>query len=684
MRVFVRTAEPIWAMVGKWLRDGMNVQSGEHGEKSSDLDEEFFIESSGVGIGMMSMGLLDPDFWTEGYCLRDQLVPGGVVGEDWESARQRLVPSFLDHIADPILGTGKAIGLARVLGLSQPSQGLSRWLSFADVIYSSLNSELGDGIGPQKDRLSALFSVSVDSLSRIVYDWLWPVCEATGDWVVNIIVDDCELWRHLNAIEDLFLMRKGDALSHLIDLIFLKMDSNQPWGDFHSLNKAFGDVVRSTLKVGVQEWIQVSLVRLSYRGHRDSDKQINRTLKAIEGLQIEYAVPFPLTYIFRPDVVQKYSEIFVFLLQIRRAKHVLERILVRGDRERDNRFKEELKLFYAMRSRLSWFVNTLLTFLTTYVLHIQVRAFHEELGKARSLDEIIQVHDQHVSKLQARCLLDDDLATLHRTILSILDMCLHFSSVFTAFAGSATATHDVSSLSMTLKHRSRRQKRQQRNVIGFSQPFTPSVVSSDEDSDEEDVLHEGDSGPPEPSFSMDDSILEAGADFFGTLEQMSKELDGLAMSEGLKRAREPYRIKNALVGLGLGAFAVGVWAYSISAVKQDEFDDVDEEAKALGAGAANASGKQGEKVPVAPALPVPNPSAAAAVAEATANIVLPGTLPLPSVTTPPPPTSPSPAPRGILQLLDKRWPRVLDPESKTVVSGAPSVDNVGRMGGSRS
>jgi cytochrome c oxidase assembly factor 3 len=53
------------------------------------------------------------------------------------------------------------------------------------------------------------------------------------------------------------------------------------------------------------------------------------------------------------------------------------------------------------------------------------------------------------------------------------------------------------------------------------------------------------------------------------------------MSPGLKRAREPYRLRNAITGLALGAFAVGIWAYSISAVKQDVFDDVDEEARAL-------------------------------------------------------------------------------------------------------
>ena len=55
------------------------------------------------------------------------------------------------------------------------------------------------------------------------------------------------------------------------------------------------------------------------------------------------------------------------------------------------------------------------------------------------------------------------------------------------------------------------------------------------------------------------------------------------MSPGLHRAREPYRVKNAIMGLTLGAFAVAIWAYSINAVKQDVFDDIDEEARAMSA-----------------------------------------------------------------------------------------------------
>ena len=153
------------------------------------------------------------------------------------------------------------------------------------------------------------------------------------------------------------------------------------------------------------------------------------------------------------------------------------------------------------------------------------------------------------------------------------------------------------------------------------------------------------------------------------------------MSPGLKRAREPYRVKNAIVGLGLGAFAVGVWAYSISAVKQDVFDDVDEEAKALasvsstpsptsptGATSTMSASRAALTTTIAP------PPGAAVVATSpgtlgTTNIII--SEPLPPASTPS-----TIQPRGI---LGKYFPRLLDPQTKTWVSGAPPVDNIGKV-----
>lgn len=46
------------------------------------------------------------------------------------------------------------------------------------------------------------------------------------------------------------------------------------------------------------------------------------------------------------------------------------------------------------------------------------------------------------------------------------------------------------------------------------------------------------------------------------------------LHSGLHRARAPFRAKNLLTGAGIVSFTFAVYAYSISAVKQDDFSDI--------------------------------------------------------------------------------------------------------------
>ncbi|OJA20322.1 hypothetical protein AZE42_05447 [Rhizopogon vesiculosus] len=135
------------------------------------------------------------------------------------------------------------------------------------------------------------------------------------------------------------------------------------------------------------------------------------------------------------------------------------------------------------------------------------------------------------------------------------------------------------------------------------------------------------------------------------------------MSPGLQRARAPFRFRNAITGLILTGFGVGVWAYSISAVKQDDFSDVDEEAKTLmRAGTSGAVAADEVKVPVMDEAKVGATKTPSSMAvEATAAAVVS-------------------RPRGVLvPTLERRFPRLLDPSRKTFVWGAPPVDNIGRL-----
>ena len=137
------------------------------------------------------------------------------------------------------------------------------------------------------------------------------------------------------------------------------------------------------------------------------------------------------------------------------------------------------------------------------------------------------------------------------------------------------------------------------------------------------------------------------------------------MSPGLKRARQPFFLRNTITGLVLATFAAGVWTYSLTAVKQDDFVDVDEEARALARSRVDAAGSTGSETKAVEAIapsanvePIPIEPSAVAVT-----------------------VIPSVQPRGVLaSLIHDRYPRLLDPTTKTFVWGAPSVDNIGRIG----
>ena len=149
------------------------------------------------------------------------------------------------------------------------------------------------------------------------------------------------------------------------------------------------------------------------------------------------------------------------------------------------------------------------------------------------------------------------------------------------------------------------------------------------------------------------------------------------MSPGLLRARAPFRARNAITGVTIAMLVVGVWAYSIAAVKQDSFADVDEEARILAASGSTQNIKSiedEERAKAGAMLPVRTSFTTGATNHgqsqppaAVARVV----APLPELVS---------RPKGVLSpLLEKYYPRLLDPTRKTLIWGAPPVDRVGHL-----
>jgi gamma-tubulin complex component 5 len=120
-----------------------------------------------------------------------------------------------------------------------------------------------------------------------------------------------------------------------------------------------------------------------------------------------------------------YQRIFRLLLQTYRAKFLLRQATVQfrqfdtaGSTNRTSHF---------VRQRLSWFVDIILFYVTSTVIETASLEMHKSMADAEDIDAMAAVHQKFVTSLQLRCLLAKNLAPIHDSIISILDLVVTYA-----------------------------------------------------------------------------------------------------------------------------------------------------------------------------------------------------------------------------------------------------------------
>ncbi|KAG8772569.1 hypothetical protein FRC12_002993 [Ceratobasidium sp. 428] len=575
----VDVASPDFWTGGYVLRTSVSDEEEEEEEEGRGWLEVALVSSHAGGVGSRSRGLLDPR-------------SGTLYGV--EERPKALVPDCLMPIVGQVLAAGKAVGLLRAIGVwgetadeydsigsddGQNNEDES-WPSFAETLKeaeaagilditlesgpledfsrynlddtivpdSSLlaNQSLDDTIALGQDEYpispNLASEVLLNDLPHILADKVSPRCQIAAFRLNRVLVEDCDLWSHLSVMEDLCFMRRGDVMTHFCDVLFAKIEMQKPWSDYHLLNSAFRDV----LSVTSTAWIDLSRVRLVYKGTKARSGA--RSMRAIHGLAIEYEFPFPLSYMFGTTALDVYSQVLVLVLQLRRAKMVLDRILVRDV----GAYREELKMVYVLRGQLMWFINTYTNFVLTNVIHTQVMRFHKELAEVKSLDEMILKHRTHLETIQEQCCLSTKEAMVHKTVLSILDMCIQFGDLFASVV--ADTTLDLSRPPLARGTRRRRDLATRNNLVTFIPPPEADVMSTTSDELISELGAEGNEDGEETELevtTLEPTFLGANDDWAERVERMSKGLDGLVRS--LRRAAETMA---GSVGRSSGAFGM--------------------------------------------------------------------------------------------------------------------------------
>jgi gamma-tubulin complex component 5 len=344
---------------------------------------------------------------------------------DWyslvETSGRLNAPKFVKPNARKILTTGKSMIFLRNLNILPESLGFENRRPF-----------VFEDICPDDPSLQLLpFSGLLD---KAFEDLIATNHQFASNFLRAQLDEQCGLWNSLSALQYIYLC-KDITVSSLIDnKIFELIDNGQGvWNDRFLLT----ELVQSTF--GDIACVDPSrlLMRSTRSPYPDGGTQ-NRSVKILKVLSMDYILPWPVANIIPKSAIAIYQRIFTFLMQIRRAKYILERQRLRKEDDGSEGFRVNIGddgAGYIIRHSLLWLTNTFYSHFTELIIAMSTADMVKGLAAATDVDAMIAVHEAYMSSLEQQCLLSDNLAPIYKAVISLLDLCVHLADIQSARHG---------------------------------------------------------------------------------------------------------------------------------------------------------------------------------------------------------------------------------------------------------
>ena len=253
-------------------------------------------------------------------------------------------------------------------------------------------------------------------------------CESVNRSLMTLLTGpDHRFMQHLEALRQYLFLDNG-AFSH-------SLASN--------IGRRLGQItqIRQLINVPSMNFILQSALnsvhadeyhasRLSFYIKEATGTVSNSHLEALECFTLRYRVGWPLNIILTEEVMDDYSQIFSFVLQLRLAAWALEDVYINLMRDLPSRWH----LVHIARHSIYHFVQTLQNYVMSQLLTLAWSEFLAELKKygARSLDDLYELHSNYIHRAKSRLLLTPKSASLLKIIRDALNLALKFRGLLLA------------------------------------------------------------------------------------------------------------------------------------------------------------------------------------------------------------------------------------------------------------
>ncbi|XLR28155.1 hypothetical protein S83_056055 [Arachis hypogaea] len=258
------------------------------------------------------------------------------------------------------------------------------------------------------------------------------------------LMNEWRLMDELAVLRAIYLLGSGDLLQHFLTLIFNKLDKGETWEDDFELNSILQESISNSadcMLLSTPDSLVVSITKnvdqdehaltagvLSSTPHKSHINSFG--IDGLDMLKFTYKVPWPLELIVNADAIRKYDQVMRFLLKVKRAKSVLDKVrrwMWKGRGSSTN----DRKHHWIVEQKLLHFVDAFHQYVMDRVYHSAWRELCEGMKAAKSLDEVIEVHEAYMLSIQRQCFVVPDKlgALIASRINSILGLALDFYTI---------------------------------------------------------------------------------------------------------------------------------------------------------------------------------------------------------------------------------------------------------------
>ncbi|KAL3463743.1 Spc98 family-domain-containing protein [Aspergillus heterothallicus] len=381
-RIFFRCFETYARPIRRWMEIGRLESSG----------HAFFVTENREKPDLRNL-------WHDWYTLEKQ-------------SDSAYIPKFIRPFADRIFISGKSMVFLNRLNLAEDIEPpTNTTFSFEDSLpsdmssiclpfYALLESALTNAVNEHHAFTSAMLRQELD--------------------------ERCGLWTSLQVLEHVYLCRDLSMIGPIDVKIFELIDRGKGgWNDRFLLTELAQSAFSSMPLID-----PTRLVVRSTKIVNSSNR--SRSVKLLNSLSFDYILPWPVANIITKDGIAAYQRISTFLMQIRRAKYVivkqrLQYSYLAPDQQISGSGGKTIS--YAIRHNMLWFLNTLYSHLTDFVISSTIDSLRKTLSTANDVDAMIAAHRSYMDSLAEQCLLSANLNPLHQATLTLLDLCIAYADL---------------------------------------------------------------------------------------------------------------------------------------------------------------------------------------------------------------------------------------------------------------